>query len=186
MQECAKAVSTVFAALRSAGLALIVLSAAAPAVADDLLDALKNFRTQAQDLAKDAKSASVAARAKPFAPPVGFTMASKFAHGIADFSDLAADLSAKIDAQGGPTDLRCIYRGMAEDAKQRLTALQSAANAGAQAIVLGDMQALFEDAVDITPQNAAALKDLHDGAASGTNTASQCTASPNQKLESLP
>lgn len=163
MQECSKAAPQFFTALKAALAALLLFSLPSAAIADELFDAFKAFSAQAQTLAKHAQRASKTARAKPFAPPTGFTMAGELAHGIADFSDMAADLSKRLDVANGPTDLACIYRGMAADALSRLQALQSAENAGAQAAILNEMQALFEDAIVVTPQSAADLADMHDG-----------------------
>ncbi len=159
---------------------MVVLLGATPARADDLFDNFTAMKVQAQALATEAEQASMRAAAHPFAPPEGFALSGEFARRINAFSALATSLVKQLDARGGPKDLRCIYRGMGEDANQRLAALHHAKNAGEQAVILKDMAALFTDAVDVTPDDPNALADHHDGAAGS------CKASPDQKVESPP
>ena len=150
------------------------------ASAADIFTDFQSFDAQAQTLQVLAEQAANNASAHPFAPPEGFALSGEFARRITAFSVRAAALSARIDAMGGPRDLRCIYRGMAEDAKKRLTALHHAKNAGEQAVVLKDMGALFMDASEVTPKDKAAFSDHHDG------DGGQCQATPDQAIKSLP
>lgn len=71
---------------------------------------------------------------------------------LAGFAVIAADASAAMDAHGGPLDLRCIYRGMAEDAARRAQDLATAADADARQAVLEDIAFLADDAVLVTPE----------------------------------
>jgi hypothetical protein len=71
---------------------------------------------------------------------------------LAGFAVIAADASAAMDAHGGPVDLRCIYRGMAEDAARRAQELATAADADARQAVLEDIAFLADDAVLVTPE----------------------------------
>ncbi len=153
---------------------------ASPVRSDDLMDNFKEFQMSAQTLVEAAAEATTMASAHPFAPPEAFDMAGGFARGIINFSDLAKALSAQLELNNGPRDLRCIYRGMAEDAKKRLSALQHAKNAGAQAVILKDLNALFSDAVEITPASKTALADHHE------EGAGQCPTAPGQKIDNLP
>ncbi|MDQ7018391.1 MAG: hypothetical protein Q9M33_04410 [Robiginitomaculum sp.] len=150
------------------------------ASATDILADFQAFDAEAQALQVLSEQAAKKASAHPFAPPEGFALSGEFARRIDAFSTHAAALSARIDAMGGPKDLRCIYRGMAEDAKKRLTALHHAKNAGEQAAVLKDMDALFMDASEVTPKDKAAFADRHDG------DGGQCQAAPDQVIKSLP
>ncbi len=156
------------------------LAYAGPAVSDDLFDAFSAFNEQAQVLETLANDAASRSGAHPFAPPEGYALSGEFARRIDQFSDLATGLVVRLDAKGGPKDLRCIYRGMAEDAKRRLAALQRAQNAGAQAVILNGLGALFSDAREVTPQSPAALADHHD------EGGDQCTANPGATIEGLP
>jgi hypothetical protein len=149
-------------------------------LAEDLITAFSRFNAQAQVLETQTQSAALKASAHPFASPDGYALSSKFSKNISDFSTLATDLVIHLDAKGGPKDLRCIYRGMAEDAKLQLLALQNAKNAGAQAVILNEMSALFSDASAVTPKSRAQLADHHD------EESGQCPAAPGQKIESLP
>ncbi len=161
-------------------LVLIFMSAGGLARAGDIFNDFQAFNAEAQALQILSEQAAKKARAHPFAPPKGFALSGEFARRIDAFSTHAAALSARIDAMDGPKDLRCIYRGMAEDAKKRLTALHHAKNAGEQAVVLADLDALFMDASEVTPKDRAAFADRHDG------DGGQCPATPDQAIKSLP
>jgi hypothetical protein len=161
-------------------LMLAFMSVGGLASAADIFTDFQAFDAEAQALQVLAEQAANNASAHPFAPPEGFALSGEFARRIAVFSDRAAALSARIDSMGGPKDLRCIYRGMAEDAKKRLAALHHAKNAGEQAMVLKDMDALFMDASEVTPKDKAAFADHHDG------DGGQCQAAPDQAIKGLP
>jgi hypothetical protein len=159
---------------------LFFLALAGPVHADDLFDAFSTIDQQAKVLADEAMAAAKKAAAHPFAPPEGFTHAESFARRVSAFGKEATLLVGMLDARGGPRDLRCIYRGMAEDARRRLLALQQAKNAGAQAAILKDMAALFADAIEVTPTSPTALSDRHDGGDA------VCAAPKGQAIKSLP
>ncbi len=181
MQEVNKVVLRVFTKLKSKCVAIVtaLLIFTSPVFANDLASDFAQFQTQAQTLEEAAKTAFTTASTHPFAPPEAFDLAGGFARGVIDFSDLASSLVAQLVAKNGPKDLTCIYRGMAEDAKLRLAALQRAKNAGEQAGMLKDMMALFADAIAVTPDNKSALTNHHD---EGTG---QCAYAQDQKIENL-
>lgn len=60
-------------------------------------------------------------------------------------------LSRQIDAAGGPIDLRCIFRGMSEDAARQLEALNAADTAAEQAHIYAGLADLMRDANEIAP-----------------------------------
>lgn len=172
-----------FFALRAFRLTLfsgIMLALSGPALAADIYTEFAAFTEQANVLEAQAEAAGKTASAHPFAPPEGFALSGEFARRIAAFSERAATLSARIDAMGGPKDLRCIYRGMSNDAKARLVALQHAKNAGDQARILKDLSALFFDAHEVTPVSKEAFADHHDGGAA------QCEAGALEAIKPLP
>jgi hypothetical protein len=158
----------------------IMLAQPGPAMATDIYTEFSAFTEQANVLEAQAEAAGKVASTRPFAPPEGFALSGEFARRIAAFSERATNLSAHIDAMGGPKDLRCIYRGMSNDAKARLAALQHAKNAGEQAGILKDLSALFFDAREVTPQSKEAFADHHDGGAG------QCEAGAPEAIKPLP
>jgi len=169
-----------FQALLIVAFTAMMLALSGPARASDIYTEFATFTEQANALETLAQSAGKTASAHPFAPPEGFALSGEFARRIAAFSERAATLSARIDAMGGPKDLRCIYRGMSNDAQKRLIALQHAKNAGEQAGILKDLSALFTDAHEVTPQSKEAFADHHDGGAA------QCEAGAPEDIKPLP
>ena len=71
------------------------------------------------------------------------------------FSETAAEARDTMDALEGPTDLRCIFNGMAADAAKRAEDLAQAEDAAARTSVLEDIVFLGEDAVLVTPETEA-------------------------------
>ncbi|HVY89993.1 MAG TPA: hypothetical protein VG942_14080 [Hyphomonadaceae bacterium] len=63
----------------------------------------------------------------------------------------ASRLSIEIDQRGGPTDLRCIFRGMAEETDNQLKAASASATNADQSKALGRLSHMLKDAVDIAP-----------------------------------
>lgn len=83
----------------------------------------------------------------------------------------ALKLSEAIDATGGDTDLRCIFRGMANEVTDQLGALDHALAAEAQSRALGRMLAMLEDAERIAPAAEAVL-----ASATGPGSKKACPA----------
>ncbi|MDZ4761891.1 MAG: hypothetical protein SGJ21_12550 [Alphaproteobacteria bacterium] len=67
------------------------------------------------------------------------------------FGLLASRLSLDIDASGGPADLRCIFRGMAEETDSQLKSIRSAKTGAVQAAALARLAHMLEDAAEIAP-----------------------------------
>lgn len=63
----------------------------------------------------------------------------------------ASRLSVEIDKAAGAVDLRCIFRGMAEEADGQLKALAAAKTGGAQAAAYSRLDAMLKDAAEIAP-----------------------------------
>lgn len=119
---------------------------ALPAAADTLA---QQIHTEASRLLLQVKSAEAAANAKPSARPAPLSPAL-----VADlqrFGLAAVRLSREIDKAGGPTDLRCIFRGMAAETDNQLKAASGATNGAAQAKALSRLNHMLSDAVLIAP-----------------------------------
>ena len=74
---------------------------------------------------------------------------------IGRFALTAGRLGSWIDGSGGPTDLGCIFRGMAEEGETQLMALESAETPGGREDSLKRLASMFSDAEAIAA--AAAL-----------------------------
>lgn len=78
----------------------------------------------------------------PFAEPIiNDGIGNKFKQ----FSELATQVALQIDQSNEEQDLACIFRGVAEDATAKITALQEAKSLGQQARLWRDSAALFAD-----------------------------------------
>ncbi len=121
------------------------------------------FTDRAQALEARAKAMMDDAAAHPFTANGEQEGYADFLANVEAFAAASAALSVKIDTLGGPRDLRCIYRGMAADARMRAGLLTAAKTAGAAAPVFKDLRALFADAQDVTPKDMAMFADQHDG-----------------------
>lgn len=131
---------------RRLAFAAIVLMLAGPAQADTLADQVK---MEAQRLLAQVSAAESAAKARPGAkPPV---VAPALVSDLQRFSLAASRLSVEIDQRGGPTDLRCIFRGMAEETGKQLDAAAKATTGGEQAKAYGRLTHMLKDAVQIAP-----------------------------------
>ncbi|WP_375285294.1 hypothetical protein [Marinicauda pacifica] len=124
---------------------LILLGTVASAAAQDaarvaeLADTLKaEAEGRAQTLAE-----------APGAPSAAIEPSDPFATGVQDFAGEAIRLSRHIEAVGGPMDLKCIFKGMSEDALSRLDALAEPARNGERARTYHEFAGLFEDAAII-------------------------------------
>jgi hypothetical protein len=128
-----------------AALALGLLTAL-PAVADTLAG---QVQTEAARLLTQVKAAEATAKARPSAAPA--PLAPALVSDLQRFGLAASRLSVEIDQRGGPTDLRCIFRGMAAEADAQLSAASSAKTGAAQAKALSRINHLLSDAVLIAP-----------------------------------
>lgn len=147
---------------------LLTLAAALPAHADTLADQVK---AEAQRLLVQVSAAESAAKARPGAkaPAVAPALASD----LQRFSLAASRLSVEIDQRGGPTDLRCIFRGMAEETGKQLDAAAKATTGGDQAKAYARLTHMLKDAVEIAP----AVGGNATAASSARAAAATCPAS---------
>jgi hypothetical protein len=151
--------------LAAFALALITM---VPAHADTLADQVK---AEAQRLLVQVSAAETAAKARPGAkPPV---VAPVLVSDLQRFSLAASRLSVEIDQRGGPTDLRCIFRGMAEETGKQLDAAAKATTGGDQAKAYARLTHMLKDAVEIAP----AVGGNATAASSSRATAATCPAS---------
>ncbi len=146
----------------------IALSAIAPAHADTLADQVK---AEAQRLLVQVSAAESTAKARPGAKaPV---VAPALVSDLQRFSLAASRLSIEIDQRGGPTDLRCIFRGMAEETGKQLDVAAKATTGGEQAKAYARLTHMLKDAVEIAP----AVGGNATAASSSRAAAAQCPAS---------
>jgi hypothetical protein len=106
----------------------LALLAALPASADTLAD---QVRAEAARLLTQVTTATNTTKARPAAKPD--QVAPALAADLQCFGLAASRLSVEIDQRGGPTDLRCIFRGMAEETDKQLAAASVAATGEVQA-----------------------------------------------------
>lgn len=79
--------------------------------------------------------------------------------GVEDFSGDAERLSAALREAGVEQDLPCIFHGIAEDARERMTELQAADTPQERDAAFMNLRVLLDDAILIAPMAAAAAAD---------------------------
>ncbi|MBC7768433.1 MAG: hypothetical protein H7124_06580 [Phycisphaerales bacterium] len=79
---------------------------------------------------------------------------------IEDFSADAERLSAGLRDAGVEQDLPCIFHGISEDARARVTELQAADTAAERATAFTNLRVLLDDAMLIAPMAASAAADV--------------------------
>lgn len=109
------------------------------------------FAAFAETLGQTAQARSRDAASRPAAPATPLDIEDPFSFELEQFALEAMLMSRRIDAAGGPVDLRCIFRGMSADAAARLDALNAAETAAEQAHIYADLAALMSDASQIAP-----------------------------------
>jgi hypothetical protein len=119
---------------------------ALPAWADTLA---QQVQAEASRLLAQVSSAEAAAKARPGMKPAPLSPA--LVGDLQRFGLTTSQLSVEIDHRGGPVDLRCIFRGMAEETDVQLKAAAAAATGGDQAVALGRLTHMLKDAVEIAP-----------------------------------
>lgn len=138
-----------------------------PASADTLAD---QVRAEAARLLVQVNAATSAAKARPTARPE--PVAPALAADLQRFGLAASRLSVEIDKRGGPTDLRCIFRGMAEETDKQLTVAGGASSGAVQAQAYARLSHILKDAVEIAP----AVGGLPPAKAGTKTTNAQCPA----------
>lgn len=82
-----------------------------------------------------------------------------FLAGLEDFSADALRLSDSLRHAGVTQDMPCIFRGISEDARERVTELQAADSASERQLALSGLRALLDDAILLAPLAAGAAAD---------------------------
>jgi hypothetical protein len=90
------------------------------------------------------------------------------------FGLAASRLSLEIDARGGPEDLKCIFRGMAEETGKQLAAVSSAATGAQQAMALSRLSLMLSDAARIAPAADGPAAQKQTAADSSSAAANSC------------
>lgn len=132
--------------------AAILVFATTAAFADTLPH---QVQVEAARLLKQVDGAKTAASARPALKPA--PLPPTLVSDLQRFGMSASRLSLEIDKTGGPTDLRCIFRGMAEETGKQLMAASAAATGAAQADALARLSHMLEDAVEIAPAAGVAI-----------------------------
>jgi hypothetical protein len=120
-----------------------------------------DFAEFAETLRTEASVRADWSASRPAAPASPLDIEDPFMFELEQFSADAMRLSRAIDDAGGPMDLRCIFRGMSNDAASRLEALNEAETAADQARIYRAIVNLMRDAVEIAP--VVDHSDLPDG-----------------------
>jgi hypothetical protein len=104
-----------------------------------------------------AAAAEVEAEARALVAQTEVTPA--FLADIQDFSGDAERFSVALRAAGVEQDLPCIFHGIAEDARERVTEFEAADTAGERAAAFINLRVLLDDAILIAPMAASAAAD---------------------------
>lgn len=147
----------------------IALFAALPARADTLPE---QVRAEAARLLVQVNTAQAAAKAKAGLKPA--PLAPAMVGDLQRFGLTASRLSVEIDQRGGPTDLRCIFRGMAEETDAQLKAAATATTGTAQSQALGRLSHMLKDAVEIAPAVGGATPQTKTAATQGAAAVEKC------------
>lgn len=86
-------------------------------------------------------------------------MSPAFLTGLEDFSTDAMALSDALRASGVTQDLPCIFRGISEDAHERVAEFQAAGTAAERDEAFTSLRALLDDAILMAPMAAGAAAD---------------------------
>ena len=152
---------------RLAILLSLALLAVAPAKADTLAT---QVGAEAKRLLTQVSTAQSSAAARPGAKPQ--PIAPTLSADLQRFGLAASRLSSEIDQRGGPADLRCIFRGMAQETDKQLAAANTAATGAEQSRALARLTHMLKDAVEIAP----AVGGQATAASSSRAAAAQCPA----------
>lgn len=87
------------------------------------------------------------------------TVTPAFLTGLEEFSGDAMRLSDALREAGVEHDLPCIFRGIAEDAAERVTEFQAADEDIERQMAFDGLRALLDDAILIAPMAASAAAD---------------------------
>ena len=128
-------------ALRWITALLIALTLAAPVRAD--ADRVVELAGQ---IAAEAERRAEALRPNPAAPGAPFTPDDPLLTEMDEFALAALTLSRAIEADNGPEDLKCIFRGMSRDAPNRIAQIEAATTRADQSRAYADIARLARQA----------------------------------------
>lgn len=134
---------------------ILSLLLAAPAWGEDLA---RTVQSEAARLRNDVDAAKSRAMKLPALKPKALEPALVL--DLQRFGLSASRLSVEIDTRGGPTDLRCIFRGMAEETDVQLKAAASAPSGAKQADALDRLSHMLRDAAEIAPAVGSPQKQI--------------------------
>ncbi|MEE2565935.1 hypothetical protein [Hyphobacterium marinum] len=133
--------------MRNLLVALTAVSMTAPAFAgpgSELAETAGRLRSEAESRAE-----TYTAMPGASIPPIG--QDDPFLTDVSEFATASAMLSHRIEASGGPQDLRCIFRGMSGDAQDRIADLETSHSGAELARIYRDYVYLFAQAEEIAP-----------------------------------
>lgn len=132
--------------MKRLALLALALVLAAPAWGENLG---RVVQSEAARLRSDVDAAKSRAMKLPALKPKA--LAPELVLDLQRFGLTATRLSVEIDQRGGPTDLRCIFRGMAEETDMQLKAVAAASTGAMQADALTRLSHMLRDAEEIAP-----------------------------------
>jgi hypothetical protein len=110
---------------------------------------------EAARLNQQVKAAQSEAARRPALKPAALDAA--LVQDLQIFGMNASRMALDISARGGPQDLGCIFRGMAEETDVQLGAAASAVNGTQQAAALDRLSRMLRDAEEIAPAAVKAI-----------------------------
>ncbi len=109
------------------------------------------FAALATELQTEVQSRAATAQAYPAQTAPEITPGDPLYNGLSELSARAMQLSLSMERRNGPEDLRCIYRGMAQDALDQRQALTGADIRAARIRIYADLSYLLDHAAEIGP-----------------------------------
>lgn len=116
-----------------------------------LADPGADFAASAETLASIVSERAAIARTYPAQAAPHLSADDALATGLISLAGQAMTLSLRMEEANGPEDLRCIYRGMAQDASHHLDRLSQAELRADRLAVYADIEYLLEHAQEIGP-----------------------------------
>jgi hypothetical protein len=109
------------------------------------------FATLAADLQTEVQARIADAQAHPAQSASQLAPGDTLYNGLGELSARAMQLSLSMERRNGPEDLRCIYRGMAQDALDQRQALSNAEIRSDRIHVYTNLAYLLDHAAEIGP-----------------------------------
>jgi hypothetical protein len=149
--------------------AAAMILATTAAFADNLP---KQVGAEAARLLVQVDAARKAANARPALTPA--PLAPALVADLQRFGLSASRLSLEIGQRGGPADLRCIFRGMAEETGAQLGAVSKATTGAQQAAALSRLSHMLADAAEIALAADAPVAQKQTAASAGLAAVNSC------------